>query len=667
MIGKIHRLDTLMWLLREIRQKTSHGATSRAFTYQIPGIVINESELKITFPSGAMIRLYSGENYERMRGIYLDGVILDEPADIPPGAWATVIRPCLSDYQGWAWFIGTPKGKNAFYKRHLQADQSEDWFSLIIKASESGILPEDELKDIKGDITVSEDDYLQEYECDFTVGRPGAIYAADMARSISNGMVADFPVDDSCMVHTTWDLGAPENTVVIYWQKVGLTTRIIDCDFGLKMKTGERVAHMRDKGYNYGVHLLPHDGTKLDSDNMSFSDRLKEAGLTNVMTMPRGPLGADDKRILAMSDMFSQIWFHEKVNVEGGLIEALESYHRKEHRLGGYVENQIVHDWSSHFCFAADTEVLTDMGIFPISELPSSSRILTVTGWEHHTGGRVTKRNQKVVEVTLDTGRKVVCTPDHKWLTESGWKSAESLTENTLLQKSSATKCLSSMGGYLNSIEASVITHRGEKDCIKRFGGLCSERFRVIARFITSTITETITGLKTLSALIVENTNGRTLSISLNRGRLNHQVRRHSGGLLCGINPQRELNGIGNMRRKWALGKISYDSQPCANTAEMISKGLNEQGESRNIAHMSAKTEQVRVVSVRELPGKIDVWCITVPVSGHFSLADGVIVKNCDAFGYWSEALKNRMVPELSAFQTSGPSIRRATVKVGGL
>jgi hypothetical protein len=59
-------------------------------------------------------------------------------------------------------------------------------------------------------------------------------------------------------------------------------------------------------------------------------------------------MGAEDKRILAMSDMFSQIWFHEKVNVEGGLIEALESYHRKEHRLGGYVENKIVHDWSSH-------------------------------------------------------------------------------------------------------------------------------------------------------------------------------------------------------------------------------------------------------------------------------------------------------------------------------
>lgn len=322
----------------------------KSFTHKIPGIVINESDLKITYPSGATIRLYSGENFERMRGIYLDGVILDEPADIPPAAWATVIRPCLSDYQGWGWFIGTPKGKNAFHKRHLQADGAADWFSLVIKASESGILPQSELDDIRNDVTVSEDDYLQEYECDFTVGRPGAIYATDMAKAFVDGRVGPFPIDDGSLVHTTWDLGAPANTVVVYWQKVGLTTRIVDCDFGLIIKTGERVARMMAKGYNYGVHILPHDGANTSADAMSFAEKLTEAGLANVKVMQRGPHNAEDKRITAMSDMFSQLWFRETVNVEGGLIEAIECYHRKEHRLGGYVENKIVHDWSSHFC-----------------------------------------------------------------------------------------------------------------------------------------------------------------------------------------------------------------------------------------------------------------------------------------------------------------------------
>ena len=324
----------------------------KEFLGEVPSIKVNESDLLITLPNKATIRLYSGENYERLRGIYLDGVVMDEPADIPPAAWSTVIRPCLSDYQGFAWFIGTPKGKNAFYKRYQQAEASDEWYSAIIRASESGILDAGELKDIKSDKTVSDSDYEQEYECDFAVGRAGAIYAADLSRAEEEGRIGPFPIDDSALVHTTWDLGAPENTVVIYWQQVGLTTRIIDCDHGVSLKTGERVAMMMAKGYNYGIHLLPHDGNNLHADNMSFKDKLVEAGLSNVKTMERGPLNADEKRITAMTDLFSQIWFHERTQDEGGLLASLESYRRKEHKLGGYIENKIVHDWASHACDA---------------------------------------------------------------------------------------------------------------------------------------------------------------------------------------------------------------------------------------------------------------------------------------------------------------------------
>ena len=324
----------------------------KEFTNKIPGIVVNESDLLITFPSKATIRLYSGENYERLRGIYLDGVIMDEPADIPPSAWSTVIRPCLSDYHGFAWFIGTPKGKNAFYKRHQQAESDSEWFSAVIRASESGILDPKELNDIERDITVSESDYQQEYECDFSIGRAGAIYAQDLAKAEDDGRIGPFPTDDTALVHTTWDLGAPENTFVIYWQVVGLTTRIIDCDHNLRMKTGQRVAHMLAKGYNYGYHLLPHDGQNTQADNMSFKDKLMEAGLTNVKTLPRGPHNADEKRITAMTDMFSQLWIHDRCGGEGGLLSSLEAYHRKEHKLGGYIENKIVHDWASHGCDA---------------------------------------------------------------------------------------------------------------------------------------------------------------------------------------------------------------------------------------------------------------------------------------------------------------------------
>jgi len=78
----------------------------KRFAAMIPGATINESELRVDLPNGARIRLYGADNYDRLRRIYLDGVVLDEFADQPPQAWREVIRPALSDRQAWALFIG---------------------------------------------------------------------------------------------------------------------------------------------------------------------------------------------------------------------------------------------------------------------------------------------------------------------------------------------------------------------------------------------------------------------------------------------------------------------------------------------------------------------------------------------------------------------------------
>lgn len=329
----------------------------KEFTKKLPARKVNEGELRVTLPEKQSIRLYSGDNYDRMRGLYFDGVIVDEPADIDPKAWPLVIRPCLSDYQGWASFIGTPKGKNAFYKRHIMARENSNWFSMLLKASESGIIPAGELEDLRLDL--SDDEYGQEYECDFNVGRPGAIYAADMAQAYKAGRVFPFPVDRSVPVWTTWDLGAPANTVVLYWQRVGFTHRLVGCDHhlldseGKPAKTGARVAHMMSKGFDFGGHLLPHDGRREDYDAMSTVERLREAGLRNVQVIPRGGTHAEEKRVQVMLDLFPSLLFNEdELNDEGGLIEALENYHRKESKTDGWITNKIEHDWTSHFADA---------------------------------------------------------------------------------------------------------------------------------------------------------------------------------------------------------------------------------------------------------------------------------------------------------------------------
>lgn len=82
----------------------------RHFAGVIPGTRFHEGELRCDLPNGARIRLYGTDNAQALRGLYLDDLVLDEPADIPREVWSQILRPALADRQGRALFCGTPKG-----------------------------------------------------------------------------------------------------------------------------------------------------------------------------------------------------------------------------------------------------------------------------------------------------------------------------------------------------------------------------------------------------------------------------------------------------------------------------------------------------------------------------------------------------------------------------
>src|SRR5262249_52950764 len=108
----------------------------------IPGMSYNESELRADFPNGGRVTLYGAANPDSLSGICSDGSVLDEPSQMNPKLWTEVIRPALSDRQGFAIFIGTPKGHNSFYDLLQKAKQDPEWYWAILRASETGVLPE---------------------------------------------------------------------------------------------------------------------------------------------------------------------------------------------------------------------------------------------------------------------------------------------------------------------------------------------------------------------------------------------------------------------------------------------------------------------------------------------------------------------------------------------
>ncbi len=145
----------------------------------------NESELSVQLTVGGSVRLHGAENYDNLRGPGLDLAIFDEFADIDPRAWTEVVRPMLSDRNGGALFIGTPKGHNHFREMYNTAsmDPSGAWGAWQFTTIEGGNVPPEEIEAARQDL--DERTFRQEYEASFENMFGGRVYYAfDRAENI---------------------------------------------------------------------------------------------------------------------------------------------------------------------------------------------------------------------------------------------------------------------------------------------------------------------------------------------------------------------------------------------------------------------------------------------------------------------------------------------------
>lgn len=126
----------------------------------------NETELSINLVNGSTISLKGADNYDSLRGVGLDFIVLDEFADIDPEAWFETLRPTLSDKGGKALFIGTPKGiGNWSYDIYQNALDNDSWKSFQFTTIDGGNVPVEEIEAAKRDL--DERTFRQEYLATF--------------------------------------------------------------------------------------------------------------------------------------------------------------------------------------------------------------------------------------------------------------------------------------------------------------------------------------------------------------------------------------------------------------------------------------------------------------------------------------------------------------------
>jgi phage terminase large subunit len=319
----------------------------------VPGVTPNQSELRIDLPNSGQVRLYGSDNPDSLRGIYLDGVVLDEYGLHPPKTFTEVISATLVDRGGWALFLGTPNGKNQFYDiaQHAKAEEAKgnpDWFFREYKASQTGLLDPAYLASAAAVMTP--DEYAQEFECSFEASVKGAIYARELEAVRSGGRVCSVPYDPALPVDTDWDLGIGDAMSVWFSQSTRSgEVRLID----YHEASGEGFPYYANllsaKGYVYGTHWAPHDIAVRELG--SGKSRLEVAagfGLRFEVT-PRihGAAGIEvEEGIAAVRLLLPRCWF-DAVKCKRG-IEALMHYRRDYNRSLNEFKATPVHDWASH-------------------------------------------------------------------------------------------------------------------------------------------------------------------------------------------------------------------------------------------------------------------------------------------------------------------------------
>jgi len=420
------------------------------FLSKLPNVQVNKTELTVYIsrpgrrcpltgeeqPDVIKLMLIGADDPEDIRGIYLDGCILDEYASMDPRTWGTIVRPALSDrkklakqmglghIEPWVIFIGTPLGQNHFYRRYKQSKEYEkyakeyaanndiieslvewtefeekyklseedisekevkqilsslennqlvsdylawrkfkvavNWFTTVQKASETGIIDQEELDEMREDL--SEEEIQQELECSFTAAIKGSYYGHLVVSAREDGRIGQVLFNPSFPVDTHWDIGIGDSTGIWFRQKIGGMYNYINyvevtgkgipqikqhldalsggTGTSVLLEDGERVHGL---GYVYGRHVWPHDGATRDfSTGVTRQETARQLGLI-VEIQPKQTV-AD--RIQAARTRLKISRFDEILCEKG--LDCLYNYMKEwDEKLQIFKKNP-KHDWTSH-------------------------------------------------------------------------------------------------------------------------------------------------------------------------------------------------------------------------------------------------------------------------------------------------------------------------------
>lgn len=335
-----------------INPHTGQRRILEAFPRELLASEPNETEMRLNLVNGSVVTFFGSDNYDRMVGASLAGIVSSEHALSHPSAYA-FFSPMLQENGGWFAAISTPRGRNHFKDLFDYASKSPRWFAQSLSISDTGALTDEEAaEELEKYIGLYGGDqgealFEQEYRVSFNAAIMGAYFAREMVAVRQEGRIDPDLQAINAPVHTAWDLGVRDDTSIWFFQVVAGQLFILDCysqsgagvDHYAEVIATKRAEH----GWAAGTDFVPHDArVKEWGSGRTRVETMQQLGLNPVVV----PMATFMDGISAVRRTLPRCVFHARCEDMG--IAALEQYRREWDDERKTFKATDVHDWASH-------------------------------------------------------------------------------------------------------------------------------------------------------------------------------------------------------------------------------------------------------------------------------------------------------------------------------
>jgi phage terminase large subunit len=316
----------------------------------------SRQELKVTlippegYETGSLIQFIGSDKFDRLRGAGPSVVVFSEAAFQLQESQTAILPMIIASNDPIVIYVSTPNGKNWFFDLWMNAKKNKKWFCYLQTVEDTKHISLEDINALKELGQLSEEAIQSEFYCSWDRGVEGSIYGRAIQDMRFKKQIGLVPYDPDYPVHTAWDLGIKDPSVILFAQCIDRVIHIIDCYDATDQGQTHFARIIKAKPYLYGVHIFPPDVfVREQATGVTRYERL-----VNLEVQPT--CAGNNKKILiedgieAVRSELTRTWIDE--NSCRPLIKAMENYHYQYDAKNNIYSQKPVHDQWSHYADA---------------------------------------------------------------------------------------------------------------------------------------------------------------------------------------------------------------------------------------------------------------------------------------------------------------------------